>query len=94
MNAEGWFVDPFARHAARWFSDGTPTALVRDAAGESQDPPPESTWTGTLERVASEGTPDGGDLRRADGADEGPYDPAAARRAALDVYDQSAQAAF
>jgi hypothetical protein len=37
---EGWYVDPFGVHAARWFSDGTPTALVRDQGGiESRDDP-------------------------------------------------------
>jgi len=37
---QGWFADPFQRHDARWFSDGRPTALVRDGAVESSDPPP------------------------------------------------------
>ena len=27
---EGWFSDPYARHEARWMSQGTPTHLVRD----------------------------------------------------------------
>ena len=45
---QGWFTDPFDVHEARWFSQGTPTALVRDGRTEAQDPPPESTWTGCL----------------------------------------------
>jgi len=50
---EGWYRDPFGKHAARWFSDGTPTALVRDAGGvTSQDGPPSLTYTGELELVA------------------------------------------
>lgn len=39
---EGWFQDPWARHDARWFSDGKATSLVRDGRREGNDPPPES----------------------------------------------------
>jgi hypothetical protein len=39
-NAQNWCPDPFGDHEARWFSNGTPTALVRDAGVEAQDPPP------------------------------------------------------
>jgi len=47
---EGWYKDPFGKHAARWFSDGTPTALARDAGGvTSQDVPPSRTDTGELD---------------------------------------------
>jgi hypothetical protein len=35
---EGWFTDPFERHEARWMSQGTPTALVRDGNIEGSDP--------------------------------------------------------
>jgi len=45
---QGWFADPFGVHEARWFSQGTPTALVRDGRKEAQDPPPEPSWTGRL----------------------------------------------
>ncbi len=45
---QGWFADPFGVHESRWFSQGTPTALVRDGRTEAQDPPPEPTWTGRL----------------------------------------------
>lgn len=41
-NAQNWCSDPFGHHQARWFSNGIPTALVRDDGVESQDPPPES----------------------------------------------------
>jgi hypothetical protein len=43
-NAQNWCPDPFGRHEARWFSNGTPTALVRDHGVEAQDPPPESVF--------------------------------------------------
>jgi hypothetical protein len=48
-NAQGWYSDPYRRHAARWFSDGAPTALVRDEGVESTDPPPETWLKGQLE---------------------------------------------
>jgi hypothetical protein len=38
---EGWYGDPFRRHEQRWFSAGTPTALVRDRGVESLDEPPD-----------------------------------------------------
>jgi hypothetical protein len=37
--AEGWYADGTKRHAERWYSVGTPTALVRDDGVESHDPP-------------------------------------------------------
>jgi hypothetical protein len=43
-NAQNWCPDPFGLHEARWFSNGIPTALVRDAGVEAQDPPPESVF--------------------------------------------------
>jgi hypothetical protein len=39
-NAQNWCPDPFGMHEARWFSNGTPTSLVRDGGIESQDAPP------------------------------------------------------
>jgi hypothetical protein len=39
LKPEGWYVDPFGRHEARWISDGGPTALVRDGGRELKDPP-------------------------------------------------------
>jgi hypothetical protein len=47
--AEGWYLDPFGRHEQRWFSDGRPTALVRDGDAEAQDAPPADAWDGPLE---------------------------------------------
>jgi hypothetical protein len=52
MNAEGWYQDPFGRHAERWISDGRPTGLVRDAGVETHDPPPSDTAPGPLLRAA------------------------------------------
>lgn len=78
---EGWYVDPFRAHAARWFSDGTPTALVRDTGGvESYDGPPSSTFDGDLERVPEVDASDGDDLLRADSEnpDDEIFDPDAA----------------
>ena len=54
IGAEGWYVDPFGRHAQRWFSDGHPTGLVRDGGSEGQDDPPSATWDGPLEAVADD----------------------------------------
>jgi hypothetical protein len=47
MREEGWYVDPFGRHEARWISDAAPTALVRDGHIESKDPPPDAQYPGT-----------------------------------------------
>lgn len=38
--AEGWYRDPYQIHQDRWFSAGTPTALVRDHGVEGHDEPP------------------------------------------------------
>lgn len=66
MNPEGWYHDPFRLHEARWFSDGNPTALVRDGRVESRDDPPSSDYEAPLELIddGDESSPD--DLRRAD----------------------------
>jgi hypothetical protein len=50
--AEGWYLDPFGRHEQRWFSDGRPTALVRDGNADAQDTPPADAWDGPLELPA------------------------------------------
>jgi hypothetical protein len=68
MNAEGWYVDPFGAHEARWFSDGTPTVLVRDGSEESHDQPPEATFDGLLTPIAGGQGSDGTDMMRADAA--------------------------
>lgn len=52
MNAEGWYQDPYGVHEARWFSDGTPTALVRDGRKEGRDTPPAEPATGPLVECA------------------------------------------
>ncbi len=39
-DVEGWYLDPYGIHEARWFSDGTPTFLVRDGHQEAHDAPP------------------------------------------------------
>jgi len=65
VEAEGWYVDPFARHEARWFSEGTPTDLVRDGRSESHDPP-DAGFTGPVETLPEAGDGSGEDLLRAD----------------------------
>ncbi len=49
MHEEGWHVDPFGHHDARWMSDGTPTDLVRDDGGVSKDPPPDAPFEGVIQ---------------------------------------------
>jgi hypothetical protein len=73
---QGWFVDPFGVHEARWFSQGTPTGLVRDGRSERQDPPPDTTAPGPLIPARAAPAPSGpsDDLGRSD--DRGaPSDP-------------------
>jgi len=69
MNAEGWYVDPFGAHEARWFSAGRPTLLVRDNGQELHDPPPQATFDGPLTPVEGVQDSDGSDLLRADKED-------------------------
>jgi hypothetical protein len=38
--AQGWYYDPYSRHADRWYSVGRPTDLVRDDGIETRDAPP------------------------------------------------------
>ena len=66
MQAEGWYRDPYHLHDDRWFSDGRPTDLVRDAGREGHDPPPNETPTGPLIEAASVGSDSDDDLRFAD----------------------------
>lgn len=72
-SAEGWYKDPYGEHEARWFSDGTPTSLVRDGSVESRDEPPKRSLEGPLQRIEPSQTLTAGDLRRADDA-ESKYD--------------------
>jgi hypothetical protein len=89
MNAEGWYVDPFGHHEARWMSGGTPTSLVRDGGVESQDPPPSMAFQGELERVQESTSHDGADLKRADDAEQEEFDPNAIIQAASDAIDST-----
>lgn len=89
MNEEGWYQDPYGRHEARWISDGTPTALVRDAGVESQDPPPDEPITVRTERVAAAKRADSSDLKRADDAQSQDFDPNAMIDAAEEGIDSS-----
>ncbi len=87
MSEEGWYLDPFGRHEARWISDGTPTALVRDGEVQSQDPPPDAPIVSALERVPETPAADGGDLKRADGSGGDVFDPATLSDRATEVID-------
>jgi hypothetical protein len=90
QSMEGWYTDPYARHEARWMSQGTPTRLVRDASIEGNDPVTDEPFKVTPVRIESDGPHDGSDMLRADDAEhEAPYDPKKAIRAGSDVFDQS-----
>jgi hypothetical protein len=90
--AAGWYRDPYQVHEDRYFSDGSPTKLVRDDGRESYDDPPdlpcdEHDLVPVPEQDDAEG---GSDLRRADEAeagDEPPYDAETAKQLAFDVFD-------
>jgi len=69
MSAEGWYVDPFGTHEARWFSDGQPMALVRDRATEGHDAPTGETFSGPLTPIDEEEPAGPKDMRRAGGDD-------------------------
>jgi hypothetical protein len=69
MHEEGWHVDPFGHHEARWISDGTPTALVRDGRIESKNPPPDAPYSGTIQPLPDASPPEDGDLVRAEDAE-------------------------
>jgi hypothetical protein len=90
--AQGWYHDPYGIHQDRWFSQGLPTKLVRDGTRESYDPAPgQPPPEGDLVPAGQSGEEarDGADLRRADGADSHPYDPAAARQAAFNLFNMT-----
>jgi hypothetical protein len=89
MEEEGWYVDPYGIHEARWFSAGMPTALVRDGDVETQDPPPSTTYAGQLEELEEAAPRDGDDLRRADSADSKSFDPNEANDAGWDAFSSS-----
>ncbi len=64
MREEGWYTDPYRRHEARWFSDGTPTELVRDQGKTSKDPAPGGSYAEQPKPVPE--ASDADDLQRAD----------------------------
>jgi hypothetical protein len=66
MGREGWYTDPFGRHEARWFSDGSPTSLVRDAGSTSTDPPPETAFRQDPQLIEPIASLADDDLRQAD----------------------------
>jgi len=83
---EGWYTDPFGRHAARWLSNGQPTTLVRDGDTEAYDDPPAGPWIADPVSLDADPTATGGsDLLRADGAQSAePYEKKKALWAAVD----------
>ena len=86
MNPEGWYLDPYGVHEARWISDGTPTALVRDGHVESHDPPPDTAYQGPLQAEEGDAAVDGQDLLRADEGEAGGSD--AGRQAVFDEFNK------
>jgi hypothetical protein len=75
---EGWYTDPYSRHAARWFSEGKPTKLVHDAGVESFDEAPDSPPAQAPRRIEEvKGEAGDGDLLRAEDAwgDNSSYRP-------------------
>ena len=74
MTEEGWYSDPFLLHEDRWFSAGTPTALVRDEGVASQDPPPNSPYAQDPVEVEPPPSIAADDLRRGGEAESKPDD--------------------
>jgi hypothetical protein len=89
MEAEGWYVDPYGVHEDRWISGGSPTGLVRDGGVEAQDPPPALPFTGELQPSPEREVVDGEDLRRADEADDRPFDAEAEEESAWNSFGAS-----
>ena len=90
MEAEGWYVDPYGIHDARWISAGKPTELVRDGGKESKDSPPSTPYSGHLEELPESAPGDGSDLRRADIAESNSFDPDDVGEAPWDAFGESA----
>jgi hypothetical protein len=86
---EGWYVDPYGVHEARWISAGRPTALVRDAGVEALDPPPSVPFKGPLQELRDSDAAGGDDLLRADSAEAETFDPAASEDAVWDTFGES-----
>lgn len=75
MTEEGWYSDPFRRHEHRWFSDGTPTALVRDRGATSQDPPSDAPYLEQPRPIEAATSLAEDDLRRGDDEEPQSVDP-------------------
>lgn len=70
-NLEGWYTDPYARHEARWISDGAPTPLVRDGDVEGHDPAPDGPFKVEPVRLGENNEETwGADLRKADDVEQ------------------------
>ena len=67
--AEGWYRDPYGIHQDRWFSAGTPTALVRDQGVEGHDAPPGYPPPGPPAEIPQTSEFPADDMRRADEAE-------------------------
>jgi len=65
VKEEGWYTDPYRIHEARWFSNGTPTSLVRDAGVTSKDPAPDTPYLDQPELVPEKTSADTDELQRA-----------------------------
>jgi hypothetical protein len=89
MNEEGWYIDPFGRHEARWISDGTPTALVRNGGVEAQNLPPDEPITAEMEPWGVDLPADGSDLKRADDTEAKEFDRQKLTDAASVAIDES-----
>ena len=85
--AEGWYRDPYGIHQDRWFSAGTPTALVRDQGVEGRDDPPGYPPPGPPAEIPEHDRFPADDLRRADEeeATGGQYDQETAFEQASDA---------
>jgi hypothetical protein len=75
MNEEGWYSDPYQLHEHRWFSDGTPSALVRDQGTTSQDPPPNTPYLEEPTLIDAAPSLAADDLRRGGEVERDPADP-------------------
>lgn len=66
---EGWCTDPYARHEARWLSDGKPTKLVRDGNTTTYDEPPDEPFVRVPELIEQDPISGATDLMRTDDAE-------------------------
>jgi hypothetical protein len=89
MQAEGWYVDPYGIHEARWISAGEPTDLVRDGGQESKDAPPSNPYDGQLKELPENAPRDSSDLLRADSAESKSFDPKDVEEAPWDAFGET-----